>query len=485
MKYFSFNSCNTRLNLKISVLSQILSQGYLQLGYGLGFTSPTLNELLKLNLLDDVTYPIFTSIFIGGLAIGSFLSIPCSKYIGRKLTVVSSSLITTLGLLLIAGASNSVYLIAGRFLQGVGVGFSTTVLAVYLCEISPPPVRGLLSSFEGVYQVIGALIVYVFGIFLSFRWLAIVGIVVTLFNALTILFVPSSVTWLYSRGLERRAKNILISLGRSEEEVEEECSSIKLALQAKKEAKLSIFSSLKVVFKKYRLKALGVGLLSVIAFINTGTDIIYPYTSSFLEGSEIINSNLVALGVPLFGLLGAVFMIFLVEHFGRKPLLMISAVIVTLSLSSVSCFFLLDQYVFGCSNQENDTSVCNWVVFWPALSLACYNFGFQIGWGSIIYIFVGEIFPIRIKELGSGISMFVLNVYSIILLLVFSYLVIAIGNGYTFLILVLANFMSCIFIILFFPETKRLKADEIEEIFQEDSILCGLNCISQSYTLED
>ena len=331
MKYFSFNSCNTRLNLKISVLSQILSQGYLQLGYGLGFTSPTLNELLKLNLLDDVTYPIFTSIFIGGLAIGSFLSIPCSKYIGRKLTVVSSSLITTLGLLLIAGASNSVYLIAGRFLQGVGVGCTTTVLAVYLCEISPPPVRGLLSSFGGVYQVIGALIVYVFGIFLSFRWLAIVGIIVTLFNILTILIVPSSVTWLYSRGLERRAKNILISLGRSEEEVEEECSSIKLALQAKNETKLSIFSSLKVVFTKYRLKALGVGLLSVIAFINTGTDIIYPYTSSFLEGSEIINSNLVALGVPLFGLLGAVFMIFLVEHFGRKSLLMISAVIVTLS----------------------------------------------------------------------------------------------------------------------------------------------------------
>ena len=270
--------------------------------------------------------------------------------------------------------------------------------------------------------------------------------------------------------MEKRAKNILISLGRSEKEVEEECSSIKLALQAKKETKISIFSSFKFVFTKYRLKALAVGILLVITFINTGTDIIYPYTSSFLEGSEIIDSNLVALGVPLFGLLGAVIMIFLVEHFGRKPLLMISSVIVTLSLTSITCFFLLDQYVFGCSNQDNDTSVCNWVVMWPALSLACYNFGYQIGWGSIVYIYVGEIFPIRIKELGSGISMFVLNTYSIIILLVFSYVVIAIGNGYTFLILVLVNFMSCLFIILFFPETK---GQEKEKYFKKTLFCVG------------
>ena len=163
--------------MKTLALCQALSLGFLQLGFGIGFPSPTLKELLGLNLLDDYTFPIFTSAFVLGLALGVILSIPCSKYLGRKLSVTISSIIIMFGLLLIASAINPTYLIAGRLFHGIGAGLSCNVLIVYIAEISPPCTRGLLSSFEGIYDATGSLIVYVIGSLISFRWLAIVGLV--------------------------------------------------------------------------------------------------------------------------------------------------------------------------------------------------------------------------------------------------------------------------------------------------------------------
>ena len=116
---------------------------------------------------------------------------------------------------------------------------------------------------------------------------------------------------------------------------------------------------------------------------------------------------------------------------------------------------------------------------------SCLQF-LQQSWLGVSFLCnFGEIFPIHIKEVGSGIVDCILNIHAISILTVFPYINSTIGNGYTFLILVLANILSCIFIVLFLPETKGLKADEIEELFQENSTLCGLSYASYSYTIND
>ena len=160
-----------RTSFKFFLFSQILGIGFLQQGFGIGFTSPTLSELLKLGLLDDTTYPIFTSLFVVGLALGSILSIPGSKYLGRKMVSILSSLPVTFGWLLIAVGTNFGYLLAGRFFHGIGAGMIATVIPVYLGEITPPAARGFWTGFGGVYDVTGTFIVYLVGVFVSFRWL--------------------------------------------------------------------------------------------------------------------------------------------------------------------------------------------------------------------------------------------------------------------------------------------------------------------------
>ena len=382
-----------------------------------------------------------------------------------------------------SNATNPMYLITGRLFHGIGAGFSSNVLIIYNGEISPPCTRGLLSSFEGIYDVTGSVIVYVIGSLISFRWLAVVGIVMSVLHTSVVLFVSESPTWLYIRGLEKRSKSILIGLRREESEVLEECSAMCIALQANDISKLSLVQSVKLILAKYRLKALVVGILITVGSTNSGIDIVDSYTSPLLEGRNGIDPNFVAIGVAIFGLFGAVAIIFIIDRIGRKPLLLISAVIVTITHISLTCYFLLDKYVFGCSVLEGEAniSLCKWIILWPGMSLAVFNLGFQIGWGSVVYVIVGELFPIRVKELGSGISLSILNIESIILLTAFSYIARVIGNGYTFLILALMNVLSCIFIVLFLPETKGLKADEIEEIFKESSMFCGLECTSYVY----
>ena len=482
-----------KFTLKEFTFSQIVSLGFLQLGFGIGFSSPTLSELQKLGLLDENTYPIFTSLFVIGLTLGPLLSIVGSKYLGRKLVSILTSLSTTFGLILIAVATNAGYLLAGRLFHGIGVGILIAIIPVYIGEIAPSTARGFLSSFEGVYDVLGSLFVYTFGIFLSFRWLAILGVAMSMLYTIALLIVPQSATWLYSRGLEKRAKCVLEGLRRKEENVLDECRAIRTALEIRTETTMSISYYLKLVLVKYRMKALAVGILLALGLVNTGIDIVFSYTSPLLENAKGIDPNIVAIGVPIFGLFGAVLVIFLVEPCGRKSLLFVSAIIVIGSLISIACYFIVNEHILGCAitamHIQNgsfvDFDVCDWIVFWPGVSLSVFSFGFQIGWGSILYIIIGELFPIRIKEFGSGIFNCVMSLYSILTLTMFPYISSAIGNGYTFLIFGLINIITLPCIVAFLPETKSLKADEIEVIFQKKSIFCGINCTTNSPTIQD
>ena len=480
-----------KFTAKTFILSQILCLGFLNLGFGLGYPSPTLRELLRLKLLDITTYPTFVSLYVVGIAVGNMLSIPASKYLGRKLTVILSSLFGALGWVLIAGGTGPEHLLVGRFLTGSAGGFGAPIIAIYIGEIAPVNARGFLSNFQGLYELLGTLLVYLFGIFLSFRWLAVVGLVLILVQVSLTLLHPYSPVWLYSRGLERMAKKVLISVRKEGENVSQEILAIKSALQVN-EKRLSIQHYVRVIFVKYRLKALFLGIFLALGFINTGVDIINSYTAPLLENSKVIDPNVIAICVPIFGLLSGILNLFLIEPFGRKPLMLVSTSVITLMMISLmGYFFLIDNLGVNCTNIESEMNgtestrdVCKWIIFWPALSLAVLKFGYQFGWGSVFYVLLGEMFPIRIKEFGSGFTLFVLNVHGVTVLTIFPYISEAIGNGFTFLILVILNFVACILIFLFLPETKGLQTDEIEEIFQESSILCGIKQSSNSYTLE-
>ena len=84
----------------------------------------------------------------------------------------------------------------------------------------------------------------------------------------------------------------------------------------------------------------------------------------------------------------------------------------------------------------------------------------RIGWGSIVYRMMGEVFHIRFVP---RILQCIMNVHAISLLTAFPYIASAIGDGYKFFLLATANLITCLLILLFLPETKGLREDEIEE----------------------
>ena len=109
------------------------------------------------------------------------------------------------------------------------------------------------------------------------------------------LIVPQSATWLYSRGLEKRAKCVLEGLRRNGKNVLEECTAIQAALDTKRDTTVSMFYYMKFILTKYRLKALAVGIILALGSTNTGIDIVYSYTSPLLEGSGGIDPNILAI----------------------------------------------------------------------------------------------------------------------------------------------------------------------------------------------
>lgn len=82
--------------------------------------------------------------------IGSLAAGRTSDWIGRRYTIVLAGAIFFVGALLMGFATNYAFLMVGRFVAGVGVGYALMIAPVYTAEVSPASSRGFLTSFPEV-----------------------------------------------------------------------------------------------------------------------------------------------------------------------------------------------------------------------------------------------------------------------------------------------------------------------------------------------
>lgn len=366
----------------------------LKLGFGLGFSSPTSLELLHSDLLSDYTYPVFSSIYALGVGIGCACVVPFLKVFGHKFVLVLSSLISTGSYLLIASSACSTQLIIGRATAGVSAGICFTTVPVYIGEVSHFKVKGLFAGFFGLFLRFGTLTAYTLGLFLSFRWLALVPVYIDLLCTSMLVCLCYSPTWLITRRLSRRGVSVLSRLGRSEEEAMRECGEIETVLS---EGEYSgVKDRIASLFQKNNLKALIIGLAYMLLEPMTGTDVIDAYATQILSGTSFIlgSPNAAAVFFPLFAIAANFLLLVLVDKVGRKVLTVVSGVGIVICLFSMSVYvFVTDKAVVA---DVNTTGGYLGVV--PVVSLAGVRFLHGLGWGSVGFILLGELFPLKVKS---------------------------------------------------------------------------------------
>ena len=355
------------------------------------------------------TSPLFHGFFIMSMAlwgtlVGSiFGGIPTEKY-GRKKVLFWVGILFAISAFGSALAPNPYIFSFFRFLGGIGIGVSSVVAPTYISEISTPATRGKLGAMYQFNIVFGILVAFLSNYFLQgvggaddWRWMLGVLAVPSIIYTLMVMGVPESPRWLVTKKNDlAKAKETMQLIG--VEDVNAEIASIiKSNLHESPSGKATQFFS-----SKHQVI---IWLAFLIAFFNqaSGINFILYYAPEILSkiglGAKDSLLNSIAIGGTnlLFTFVG----LYLIDRLGRKKLMLIGSLGYILSLVMVA----------GCFAAHAGPVI---LMSFLLLFIASH----AIGQGAVIWVFISEIFPNKIRATGQSFGASVHWVFAAIITLV-------------------------------------------------------------------
>ena len=405
----------------------------------------------KLQLLWGTTDLFHGSVIIGmalwGTVIGAvFGSIPTNK-LGRKQTLIWIGVLFTISAIG-SGLANGPWTFAVfRFIGGIGVGVSTIAAPAYISEIAPAKDRGKL---VGLYQfniVFGILTAFFSNYLLNdigenaWRWMVGIEALPSIIYTLLVLMVPKSPRWLITKSRSDEAKEVIDLLSEDQDQDSE-----KLILEIKDEMDNTVPNE-NIFLNKYRFPLI---LALLIAFFNqlSGINAFLYYAPRILEEAGLGESAalLGSIGVGVTNMFFTLLGIFLIDRLGRKQLMYICSVGYIISLSLVSAAFFLN---------------------WEGSVMPSFLFMFiaahAIGQGTVIWVFISEIFPNHLRSSGQAFGSSVHWVLAAVIPSLVPVLFSTVGAGVVFLIFAIMMFLQLLFVFYIMPETKGVPLEQLSK----------------------
>jgi sugar porter (SP) family MFS transporter len=390
---------------------------------------------------------IVVSMALWGTVIGAFTgSIPTNK-LGRKKTLFWIGILYFISALGSCLAHDPYSFAFFRFIGGLGVGASTIAAPAYVSEIAPPERRGRLVALYQFNIVFGILIAFISNYLLkdigvnAWRWMVGVEAIPAFIFFLLVLTVPRSPRWLLTIKHNRKAAGLVLSKIDPAMDVEQEMNRI---MEAEKHAR----SNENIFMKKYRFPLL---LAFFIAAFNqlSGINAFLYYAPRIFEeaslGSEAAFLSSIGIGVTnmVFTLIGLA----LIDRLGRKVLMYIGSVGYIFSLGLVSASFL-----FG----------------WGGLSVPIFLFMFiaahAIGQGTVIWVFISEIFPNHLRASGQSFGSSTHWVLAAAIPALIPILFKTFTPWPVFAFFAFMMTLQLLWVMFFMPETKGKSLEELEGV---------------------
>lgn len=440
-----------KLSGKVYFWSLVIAVGGFLFGFDTAVISGAEQSIQHYWSLSTVQLGFTVSIALIGTIVGALSgSIPADR-IGRKKTLLTVAVLYLVSSLGTAFAGNWILFLFLRFLGGIGVGVSCVIAPVYISEISPAASRGRLVALFQFNIVLGILIAYVSNYFIGnwlqgeIAWRLMLGVLAlpSLIFLVAVPFVPESPRWLIlKRDKTDEAKEIIQKISPAEAE-----AVVSDILAHRESARQS--AALPVWNRKYRLPAI---LAIGIAFFNqvSGINAIIYYAPRIFEMTGLGKSAalLSTAGIGLVNFAFTLVAMAMIDHFGRKKLMIVGSIGLILTLGLVSrAFFIHD---FG--------------HLLVVILLLAYIAFFAFSQGAVIWVFIAEIFPNQVRAQGQALGSFTHWFMAALIAFSFPYLAERIGGGGTFLFFTCMMILQLILVVRFMPETKGKSLEQMESL---------------------
>lgn len=421
-------------------------------GFLFGFDTAVISGVEKsiqsLWQLSDVAHGFTVSSALWGTVLGSLVAgWPAEKFGRRRMLQIIGFLYLATSLVTALTTSWSAFVVF-RFLGGIGVGASSVVGPMYISEIAPAARRGRLVALFQFNIVCGILIAFLSNYLLydsgenAWRWMLGVQAVPSLIFLALVFFVPESPRWLVKVKRNAEAEKVLVEIG--EENPVRAAQHIRASLE--EGAKLGRESLFVPAYRKPIFYAVALAMLNQLAGINA---IMYYAPRIFeLTGLAKDASLLQSASIGLTNLLFTLLAISVIDKFGRKTLMIIGSVGMIAMLGLVSYTFFVQDF--------GGVNVMIYLIGFIAF--------FAFSQGSVIWVYISEIFPNQVRAKGQTLGSFTHWIMAALISWAFPILVerSAWGGAYAFAFFSAMMVVQLGFAWWLMPETKGQSLEQIQ-----------------------
>lgn len=439
-------------------------------GFLFGFDSSVINGAngaLKVHFnASDYSLAWAVSLALIGAAAGAYFAGRLADKFGRVRCMLAAS-----GLFLVSAIGSGVPFgipdfIFWRVVGGVGIGIASIITPIYIAETSPSHLRGRLGTMQQFAIVIGIFVallsnyiivlkagsasnIFMFNL-KAWQIMFWVEIIPALLYGLAALKLPESPRYLVSKGRLNEAKNILAKI--DSENIDSEVQSIQETFKNERPAKIAdLFEIVKGKRRVSKIVWAGLGLAILQQLV--GINVIFYYGTMLWQSVGFGESDafLTSLISSAINLCMTVVAVLLIDKIGRKPLLLIGSIGMSITLSTLAiCFFM------G-GNLAGVRGAC------ALISANLYVAFFAATWGPVMWVMLGEMFNNRIRAVAIAICG--LAQWGANFIVTWSFPVLTgehgIGVGKTYALYALFALFSVFFVIKFIKETKGKKLENM------------------------
>ena len=446
------------MKLYTILIASVAALGGVLFGFDTAVIAGTITPLKSYFNLGDAAVGFLVAAAAIGCIPGAFFAGRLADYFGRKKMMTVTALLFFLAAIGSGIAGSFTELVIYRFIGGLAIGMASTLAPIYISEIAPAAYRGRLGMLQQLAIVLGILLAFISNYVIAnadysflmnenhWRYMLAAAVVPSLLFFIFILMVPESPRWLILKNRFDQARGVFRNIY-EEKVADAEVEAIKEDIKTdnRKIKFAEIFS-----YKYKKIVIIGVVFASIAQL--TGINIIFYYAPLIFEKTHVQGSALFQ--TILTGIVNLIFTLVafaMIDSIGRKKLLLGGSAVMGICMLFIGYLFYEDKL-------DN---------YFVLISIFIYIATFACTWGAVLWVYVAEIFPNKIRGHASSFAIFGNWVMNAIISFTFPILLSGLGGATTFFIYGIINLSMILFVSKYIFETKGIPLEEIEDVYSE------------------
>lgn len=457
--------------LLIVLVSCVATIGGFLFGFDSGVINGTVDGLRQAFNSDSMGTGFNVASMLLGCAIGAFLAGRLADRFGRKTLLLVAAVFFIVSAWGSGVAGSSAEFIVYRILGGLAVGAASVMTPAYISEIAPSRIRGMLATVQQVAIIGGLFSAFVSNYiladiaglstetfwlgFAAWRWMFWIELIPAALFLIALLFIPESPRYLVMAKRQEDAKQILTDLygtaisAQKVTEIEDSLASDHHKPSLKDLIDSQTGSIRKIVW-------LGIGLAVFQQLV--GINVVFYYGAVLWQAVGFSESD--ALMINIIGgavsIAACLITMYLIDKVGRKPFLLLGSIGMTVTLAGMVFAFANSTLDANGNLQLGDLGVL------ALISANAYVFFFNMSWGPVMWVMLGEMFPNQIRGSGLAISGLAQWLANFAITMTFPIMLGSIGLAGAYGFYTLSALVSIFFVIKLVHETKGKELEDMQ-----------------------